>query len=162
MTQAVFSGHQLNGIDGKNRLSIPSDFRAAVAARSGNNVIYIGPAPGLDCLIGYDESHWAKIQKRLEDRGLDEDTPEGAMEATFRFGSVSPFTIDDNGRIVLSATLRDLGDFTSHVWFLAGGSFFQLWNPYRYLELPNLEPRMIRTVRKEMAAKGLPEQEPAR
>lgn len=163
MTEVFFSGHALNGIDGKNRLSIPADFRAAVAKRSGTSELFIGPATsGLDCLVAYDASRWAEVRARLEQKGIDDDTPEGAMAAAFRFGGVSPFTIDDNGRIVLSATLRELGDFTSHVWFIAGGTWFQMWNPYRFLEQPGVDPRLLRILKREMAAKGLPEQEAPR
>lgn len=155
MNQEFFHGHGLNVIDGKNRLSIPSEFRDAIVARTGTKNLFIGPATGLDCLIGYDASYAQRLQARLDRADLDEETPAGAMRATFLFGSAKPFTIDDAGRIVLSAGLKELGDFQNHVWFVAGGNWFQLWNPYRYLEQPGLEPRMIRILRREMEARGL-------
>ncbi len=37
-----------------------------------------------------------------------------------------------------------------------------MWNPYRFLEIPALDPRLRRTLLRQMAAKGLPPEEPAR
>jgi len=155
VTEEFFHGYALNAVDAKSRLSIPAEFRDVILARSGTKDLYIGPAPGLDCLLGYDKSHAAKLQLRLDARGEDEDTPEGAMRATFLFGSANALKIDEAGRIVLTAGLKDLGDIGSHVWFVAGGNWFQMWNPWRYLEQPGVDPRMFRILRREMEAKGL-------
>lgn len=162
MSNSSFNGYSLNAIDTKNRLSIPSDFRDAMKLRSATSDLYIGPAKGFDCLIAYDETHHRNLQARLDAQDVDEESVEGAMRAIGLFGGTQSYKIDEAGRIVVSAGLRDLGDFTSHVWFIAGGKWFQMWNPYRFLELPNLEPRMRRTAIREMLAKGLPLEEPAR
>jgi len=162
VTTDFFHGFALNAVDTKNRLSIPAEFRDVITARSGAKDLYLGPAPGIDCLIGYDKSHAQKLQARLDARDLDEDTAEGAFKSTFVFGSVVPMKIDDAGRIVLTSSLKDLGDIASHAWFVAGGNFFQVWNPYRYLEQTGIDARMLRILRREMDAKGLPPEEPAR
>lgn len=162
MSQQFFHGYALNAVDAKNRLSIPAEFREVITQRSGTRDLYIGPAPGLDCLLAYDRSHAETLQARLDARGEDEDSPEGAMRATFLFGSTKPLSIDDAGRVVLTPGLKDLGDIDGHVWFVAGGRWFQMWNPYRYLEQPGLEPRMVRILRRELEARGLPVAEPAR
>ena len=159
MTSDFFTGFALNAVDTKNRLSIPSEFRDVITARSGSKDLYLGPAPGIDCLIGYDRSHALKLQARLDAKGADEDTPEGAFQSTFLFGSVVPLKIDDAGRVVLTAGLKDLGDINSHAWFVAGGNWFQVWNPWRYLEQTGIDPRMFRTLRREMHARGLSETE---
>jgi MraZ protein len=162
VSQAYFHGYALNSVDLKNRLSIPAEFRDAIQLRSGNRDLLVGPAPGIDCLIGYDQSHANVLQARLDKSDNDEETAEGAFRSTFLFGSASPLKIDDAGRVVLTAGLKDLGDITSHVWFVAGGNWFQLWNPWRYLEQTGIDPRMFRILRREMDAKGLPLIEPAR
>ncbi len=162
MTADFFHGYALNVVDTKSRLSIPAEFRDVIAARSDSKDLYLGPAPGIDCLLGYDKSHAAKLQARLDARDVDEDTAEGALRSTFLFGSVVPLKIDDAGRIVLTAGIKDLGDITSHAWFVAGGNWFQVWNPYRYLEQAGIDARMFRILRREMEAKGLPATEPAR
>jgi MraZ protein len=156
VTADFFHGYALNAVDTKNRLSIPAEFRDVIAARSGSKDLYLGPATGIDCLIGYDKSHATKLQARLDAQDVDEDTAEGAFRSTFLFGSVVPLKIDDAGRIVLTAGIRDLGDITTHAWFVAGGNWFQVWNPYRYLEQSGIDARMFRILRREMEAKGLP------
>ena len=162
MADEFFHGYALNAVDAKHRLSIPAEFRDVIMARSGTKDLYIGPAPGIDCLLAYDKSHAAKLQARLDARDLDDDTPEGAMRATFVFGSATATKIDDAGRIAMTAGLKDLGDISGHVWFVAGGHWFQMWNPYRYLEQAGIDPRMFRILRREMEAKGLPLVEPVR
>jgi MraZ protein len=159
VTSDFFHGFALNAVDTKNRLSIPSEFRDVIAARSGAKDLYLGPAPGIDCLIGYDRSHAQKLQSRLDAKAADEDTAEGAFQSTFLFGSVVPLKIDDAGRIVLTAGLKDLGDLHSHAWFVAGGNWFQVWNPWRYLEQTGIDPRLMRILRREMEARGLTETE---
>ena len=111
MSDEFFHGYALNAVDAKSRLSIPAEFRDVILARSGTKDLYVGPAPGIDCLIGHDKSHDARMQARLE--SIDEETPEGAMRATFLFGSANALKIDEAGRIVLTAGLKDLGDITS-------------------------------------------------
>ncbi len=163
MSDDSFIGYALNAVDTKNRLSIPAEFRDAIVARSGTKDLYVGPARGgLDCLIAYDKSHHRVLQARLDAQAVDEESTEGALRATALFGSTSLLKIDEAGRIVMTAGLKDLGDITSHVWFVAGGNWFQMWNPYRYLEQPGLEPWMLRILRREMDARGLPAVEPAR
>jgi MraZ protein len=162
LSDISFTGYSLNAIDTKNRLSIPSQFREVIKARSGTSDLYIGPAKGFDCLIAYDDTHHRNLQARLDAQAVDEESVDGAMRAITLFGGALPYRIDEPGRIVVSAGLRDLGDLTSHVWFIAGGKWFQMWNPYRFLELPDLEPRLRRTLVGEMQAKGLPPVEPAR
>jgi MraZ protein len=157
-----FTGYGLNAIDTKNRLSIPSEFRDVIKLRAGASDLYIGPAKGFDCLIAYDDTHHRNLQARLDAQAVDEESVDGAMRAIGLFGSTLSYKIDEPGRIVVTAGLRDLGDFTSHVWFIAGGKWFQMWNPYRFLELPDLDPRMRRTLVRDMQAKGLPLEEPAR
>lgn len=162
MPDISFTGYGLNAIDTKNRLSIPSEFRDVIKLRAGASDLYIGPAKGFDCLIAYDDTHHRNLQARLDAQAVDEESVDGAMRAIGLFGSTLSYKIDEPGRIVVTAGLRDLGDFTSHVWFIAGGKWFQMWNPYRFLELPDLDPRMRRTLVRDMQAKGLPLEEPAR
>jgi MraZ protein len=155
-----FTNNALNAIDTKNRLSIPSGFRDVIRARSGTSDVYIAPATGFDCLIAYDSTHHQTLQARLDAQDVDEESVEGAMRAMGLFGATATQTIDDAGRIVISSELRELGGFANHVWFIAGGKWFQMWNPYRFLELPKLDPRLRRNLLQQMAAKGLPPEEP--
>lgn len=162
MSEEFFQGYALNAVDAKNRLSIPADFRDVIVARSAAKDVLIGPAPGIDCLRAYDKSYAAKLQARHDARFADDHSADRDIAATFVFGSAVPLKIDEAGRIVLTAGLKDLGDIDSHVWFVAGGDWFQMWNPWRYLETAGIDPRMFRILRREMDAKGLPATEPGR
>ncbi|WP_416907993.1 MAG: division/cell wall cluster transcriptional repressor MraZ [Polymorphobacter sp.] len=162
MSNDVFLGYALNAVDAKSRLSIPADYRDALTARGSDRSLYIGPGHGgADCLLAYDQryvSHAAR--EHLERHGSSSDRAR-FDEAGLLFGSAATVKIDDAGRIVLSATLKALGDIGGHVWFVGGLEWFEMWNPWRYLAREGLDPRIARLVRAEMAARGLdPDSEP--
>ncbi len=160
MSDEFFHGYALNAIDAKSRLSIPADFRDVISARSASKELRVGPAERADCLIGYDKSYGARLKAQHDARFGNEYSRERDQQAMFLFGSVTPLLLDDAGRIVVSATLKDLGDLDSHAWFVAGGDWFEIWNPYRYLASEGVDPRLVRVLKREMAAKGLPLEEP--
>jgi len=164
VSDEFFHGYALNTVDGKNRLSIPADYRDAILARSADKVIYIGPGHGgADCLMAYDKSYDAQLIADYRVRHGSSTDRSRYDEAGFLFGATAPVKIDDAGRIVLSNTLKDLGDINGHVWFVAGGDWFEMWNPWRYLDRPGLDPRMIRILKRELEARSLdPASEPPR
>ncbi len=164
MSDEFFHGYALNTVDAKNRLSIPADYRDVIVARSGTKELFIGPGHGgADCLMAYDKSYDAQLiadHRARHGAGTDRARYD---EASLLFGAASPAKIDDAGRIVLSNTLKELGDINGHVWFVAGGDWFELWNPWRFLERSGLDPRMVRILSRELESRGLdPKQEPAR
>lgn len=164
MSDEFFHGYALNAVDAKNRLSIPADYRDAILARSGDKILYIGPGHGgADCLMAYDKSYDTQLIADYRARHGSSTARSRYDEASLLFGAAAPVKIDDAGRIVLSTTLKDLGDINGHVWFVAGGDWFEMWNPWRYLERPGLDPRLIRILKRELEARGLdPAQEPGR
>jgi hypothetical protein len=68
VSKGFFSNCFLNGIDGKNRLSIPSDYRAAVTARSGTRDLVIAPSRIAPCLLGYDETFFTQLKAEHDAR----------------------------------------------------------------------------------------------
>jgi MraZ protein len=162
VTDGFFQGYALNAVDAKNRLSIPADFRDVILNRSGSKDLLIAPGHGgADCLLAYDRSYAAELS--AEHKARFGATTERARfdEAHLLFGAASTFKIDDAGRIVLSATVKALGNLGAHVWFVAGGDWFEMWNPWAYLARPGLDPRIARILKAEMQARGLPDTDPA-
>lgn len=149
-----FLGNALNGIDGKNRLSVPSSFRDVIAARSDARAIVLCPAERADCLMGFDPGYPTKVRAELEARfaGDFSETRDDRWRNTF--GSVEKFTIDDNGRIVLSPAIKEAGEFDKLALFWGMGDYFEIWNPHRFVERPGLDPRVVRMVRRLLEARG--------
>ena len=156
MSDELFIGNALNGIDAKNRVSIPSSFRDALVARSlpAARTIILAPAEGANCLVGYDQSYPAKARAELEARFAGDYGP--ARQACFRatFGAAEKAQIDDNGRIILSATAKDIGEIDRVALFWGMGDTFEVWNPTHFLAQPDLEPRFERIVRRLIEARG--------
>jgi MraZ protein len=162
LSNGLFLGYGLNAVDAKSRLSIPADFREVMTARGNDKALFLGPGQGgADCLVAYDRHYVTKAAQEHFDRHGSSTDRARFDEAGVLFGAAASVKIDEAGRIVLSAALKSLGDIGSHVWFVGGLDWFELWNPWRYLARDTLDPRVARLVRAEMAARGLdPAQEP--
>ncbi len=154
MTDEFFLGNALNGIDAKNRVSIPSSFREVLAARSDARTVILAPAERADCLVGYDQSYPAKARAELETRFAGNFSDERDDRFRAIFGSAERAPIDDTGRIILSATMKDLGEIERVALFWGAGSYFEIWNPQRFVARPNLDPRIARQVQRLLDARA--------
>ncbi|WP_222873697.1 hypothetical protein [Hankyongella ginsenosidimutans] len=54
MERKLFFGSHLNGVDGKNRLSIPSDFRDVAQSNCGQRTLLVYEHESLPCLVASD------------------------------------------------------------------------------------------------------------
>ncbi len=161
MADELFFGNALNTVDQKNRLSIPADYRAVILANTSGKELRLGPSRTADCLVGYDKSYFARLLAQHDARFENDVSREADDAATSAFGDVLPLTIDDAGRIVLPGSLKQAGFIKNHVWFIAGGRFFEAWNPWRYLARADLPPRRLAGLRFELESRGLdPDREP--
>jgi len=163
LSNEYFLGFGLNAVDAKSRLSIPADYRDALGARGSDKSLYIGPGHGgADCLLAYDKRYISQAAREHVERFGSTSERARFDEAGLLFGSAANVKIDDAGRIVLSTAMKSLGDIGSHVWFVGGLEWFEMWNPWRYLARSDLDLRIARLVRAEMAARGLdPDKEPS-
>lgn len=154
MVDESFLGNALNAIDAKQRVSVPSGFRDVIAARSEARAVVLGPAERADCLVGYDHGYPAKARAELEARFAGEYSE--ARDDRFRatFGSAEKFPIDDTGRIILSAAMKDAGEIDRLALFWGMGDYFEIWNPHRFVARPGLDPRIVRMVRRLLDARG--------
>ena len=155
MTAAYFQGFALNAIDAKNRLSIPAAFRDVILARSETRAVVIGLSEHAPCLVGYDANRSARLQAELESRFAGDWGPARDAQARLAFGASEQIGMEETGRIVLSPTLKDMGEFDRHAFFLGAGDYFEIWNPRLLLEVPGLDGRVARIVRRQLDDKGL-------
>lgn len=132
MTTKFFSGSALNGVDGKNRLSVPAPFREAAEARSATRAIIVGPHARHPCLTGYDQSRFATLTTEAAERfGDDFDAREDYLAETF--GSVEELPYDDTGRIILPQGLKEIAGIDRLAFFVGASDHFQLWDPQAFL-----------------------------
>jgi MraZ protein len=176
----LFRGSALNAIDGKGRVSIPADFRAAIQSRYRRAVAREGfdPAsvevegksragkavslvkhPEQPCLIAYDDAYAAQYRDEIERRHADKTgvERERAVHRDQRFfGSSEELAWDVNGRVVMSPRLRKRAGIDGVVYYFARGETFELWNPATFCEVHEAEdPDLADECRELCEEKGL-------
>ncbi len=131
-----FRGESVHKVDGKGRVSIPAAFRRVleegdpdwVSGANPNFVIVYG-LESESCLVGYTiegidalDAQVSKMPygraKKLLERKL-------STQATYA-------QVDENGRIVLPAKLREKFGIASEAVFAGMNDKFQIWNPEAY------------------------------
>lgn len=153
MTPDYFHGYALNAIDAKSRLSIPANFRDVILARSDTRAVVLAISEYSPCLVGYDSRRSAKLQADLETRFAGDYSPARDAQARLAFGASEHLGMEETGRIILSPTLRDMGELERYAFFLGAGDYFEIWNPQLLLESAGLDPRLARIVRGQLDGK---------
>jgi MraZ protein len=152
-----YLGYGLNAVDAKNRLSVPASFRDVLTAKSGGKQVLVGPGhAGRRCLMAFDTLFAEQLHATHEARHSDTGSREAFDERAYLFGSAQPHSIDDAGRIVLSPVLRRVSGITSHVWFVGGFDYFELWDPWAFKALPGLPELQRIQIEMELETRGLP------
>jgi MraZ protein len=155
LIRGFFSGAYLNQVDAKHRLSVPATIRETVEARSATKAVVLAPAEHADCLVGFDVTHFETLQRQLETRFEGDWSPARDRFARTMFGLADRLPYDENGRVILSSILLDLGALAGPALFLGAGDYFELWSPAALLSAEGQDPRLLRTVRALLAAKGI-------
>ena len=137
-----FRGESDQKVDGKGRVSIPAEFRKVIEA--GDPSWCEGKAPEFLIVYG-DEKHKSLDRKFLEcytmeaveevDAQIDS-MPRGTIERRVLehlfYKQSQRATVDETGRIVLPAKLRNKIDLEGTAYFVAMGDTFQIWKPETY------------------------------
>lgn len=129
-----FRGESHHKVDAKGRVSIPASFRRVIEAHDPNWTP--GDAPELVIVYG---DHRRKHLECYTMQAIEEvdakidALPRGAperkvMERLFQGQSITT-SIDETGRLVLSAKLRQKIGLDGEAFFMAAGDTFEIWNP---------------------------------
>lgn len=162
VSEALFFGHGLNVVDSKSRLSIPADIRATLTARGSAREVLIGPGhSGRRCLIAYDKGESVRMRDRFMAQHANGTSAQVYDQNAQLAGFMQNFAIDEAGRIVVSPLLRRMGGIGQHVWFIAGFDYFELWDPWTFLEQADLLPPHREAVVCNLEARNLPLERPA-
>lgn len=143
----------MNGVDAKHRLSVPAPLRETIEARSQMKALVLSPAEHAPCLIGYDVTYFARIEERLQTEFAQDFGPGRGQKARLLYAMAEQLKYDDNGRIILTPTIRDAGELGAEAVFLGAGDYFELWSPDQLLAQPDLDPRLMRTVKSLLAGR---------
>ena len=133
----MFRGEGVQKVDAKGRVSIPAHFGRVLEA--GDPSWSEGKAP--EFVVVYGDQRRDFLECFTIDAANEVDAaiaalPRGstkrrAMEKVFH-GQSMPLTVDETGRIVLPAKLRQKIGIDGEAYFIAMGDTFQIWNPATY------------------------------
>ncbi|WP_082152616.1 division/cell wall cluster transcriptional repressor MraZ [Candidatus Rhodobacter oscarellae] len=131
-----FRGEFHQKVDGKGRVSIPAQFRRVLAAgdpnADGNDpefVIVYG-----DHRRSYLECYTVEAIDEVDDQisALPRGSVERRMLERLFSGQSLSTNVDETGRLVLPAKLRQKIGLDTEAFFIATGDTFQIWKPETY------------------------------
>ena len=131
-----FRGEHTQKVDGKGRVSIPSRFRRII--ESGDPDWASGKSP--EFVIVYGDENWKFLECYTVGsmENLEEDIDQLPIGddreylETIYHGHSMEMSVDKTGRIVLSKKLRDKLEIDDEAFFIAKGSYFEIWKPETY------------------------------
>ena len=133
----VFRGRSTHKVDGKGRVSIPALFRRVIEASDPNWTDGLNPELVLvygDHRRDYVECYTMQAMQEVDAKIAA--LPRGSNARNylqhFFYGLSHPTSIDETGRLVLPAKLREKIDLGGEAFFIAAGDTFQIWNPETY------------------------------
>ena len=120
-----FIGRYLNKVDRKGRVSVPAAWRPKLIGKEFHGII--AQSSNVEKAIdGYPRGYLELLQNKLDLN--DPLLEENEYESTVLFGG-SVLTFDNEGRVVLSETLRSDADVISEALFVGMGRRFRIWSP---------------------------------
>jgi len=156
MGEAMFLSRFTNTLDAKGRVSVPADFRTAVALEAiKHNDTFDGIVlwPSLDgkCLEG---GGMALVRAHLEmlKKLKPYDNARIAFERAY-FGDSFRLAFDASGRVSLPAELVEFSGLDKQVTFVGLGERFEVWDAEAYLAKARLVRKLAKDTRAILYAK---------
>ena len=146
----MFRGHFEHTIDPKGRLSIPANFREALANGLGDKLVIVPHDEALDV-------HPLKLWLELEERvtalpRLDPD------KRRFRHAYLSrglDVTLDPQGRIQIAQKYREKAGLVKDVLIIGMTDYFEVWDAGRWNHHERVETGTLDELYEKLAAKGV-------
>jgi transcriptional regulator MraZ len=128
----MFVGEFRHTIDAKNRMVIPSKFRAFITDPEDKKGFFVmaSPVSGEHCLRLYTSAGWIKVHRNLK---LEADKSKDPHRYMRFFGSRSEFSsIDAQSRLVLPQKLMDYAGLKKEVLMVGNYDWIEIWNVDEY------------------------------
>jgi len=121
-----FTGTHANRLDGKGRVSIPAEFRAAMK-EAGVTKLLLRASHQFTCIEGRTPDAFARMAGATET--LDAFSDEHADMTLLLYSGASTVAPDGDGRIVLSPELASYAGLGETAMFAGAGNRFEIWEP---------------------------------
>ncbi|MDX9871656.1 MAG: division/cell wall cluster transcriptional repressor MraZ [Clostridia bacterium] len=115
----MFTGEYQHGVDEKGRLIVPAKFREVLG-----DLFMI--TKGLDnCLFVYPQSEWSILENKL--KNLPFTNKDARAFARFFFSGAGECETDKQGRILITANLREYAHIVKDVVIIGVGTRIEIW-----------------------------------
>ncbi len=127
-----FIGSATHKLDGKGRVSLPSDFRDVLRAQESADEFILVPAePAGEFHLAFSRAGHERLIQRLG--AMSYPSPAHKRAARRRFiAEAKPISVEEGGRFVLPRELREALGLEGAAQFVGDGETFQIWHPERY------------------------------
>ncbi len=139
-----FRGESHHKVDSKGRVSIPALFRHVLAAEDPD--CSEGDNPNLVIVYGDQRQDHLKCYTVNAINDIDDkiaQMPRGSKQRRYLerlySGMSLPTQVDETGRLVLPAKLREKIGLAGEAFFIATGDSFQIWKPETYDEVHGVD-----------------------
>lgn len=152
MEAGAYLGNALNAVDAKSRVSVPPSFRELITQRApATRELMVGKSNFYDCLIAFDPTYLNTLRAEIEAQFGPVASREKAAAARRAFGSAVPLKIDDAHRLTLTIGLKEAGGIDRQAFFVGVDSYFEIWDPARYLADPDADPLTAADLKRALA-----------
>lgn len=140
-----------NRLDSKGRVSIPAPFRL-VLARDGFDGLYCCPTLDGKAVDAGGNQFRETIRQSLSQ--FEPFSEEHEQLATTLLGESEILKIDQDGRAVLTETIKACAGVTDRVTFVGHGFKFQIWEPERFAAYRAEAKERVRSIRSRLGGNG--------
>ncbi len=134
-----FRGESVHKVDSKGRVSIPAPFRRVLeegdpdwSPGANPNLVLVYGRKGRNCIEGYSMRSMEEVDDMISD------LPRYSREREILERMINTQSIyaqvDENGRMVLPAKLRERVGIAAEATFAGMGDKFQIWDPGAYAD----------------------------
>jgi MraZ protein len=139
-----FISTYVNRLDAKGRVSIPAPFRAILAV-DGSDGIYCCPSLKRDAVDAGGNRFRAIIRAMLAN--YEPFSEDYELLSTTLIGESEMLKIDQDGRVVLTDSIKSCAGISDRVTFVGQGFKFQIWEPDRFAVHRNEARNRLRETR---------------
>lgn len=119
----MFRGVAQLNLDAKGRMAIPAKYRdELMSSCAGQLIVTADPSK---CLLIYPLPAWEPIEQKFNSLGFDE---RSRNLQRLLIGMASEVEMDNTGRILISAPLRQFAGLNKEVALVGQGAKFELWD----------------------------------
>ncbi len=120
----VFQGNSTLNLDAKGRLAIPVKLRKGLVGPE-NSPVVVTVNPYEHCLWLYPQSEWLEVARKVI--ALPDLKKQNKSLKRLLLGHASELELDGQGRILLSASLREYAGMKKTVVLVGQGNKFEIW-----------------------------------